>query len=104
MQSEAVDGLDFLPYGNINTAKTLRSRTAEFLEHTKKVYQFTCVSIGLNESPIAQSFSNAADGIYLLVDLNQTSHNEAKVVADKFKQNDQPLIGCIALDHTQEAQ
>ena len=95
--------LDFLPYGNVKTAKILRSRTAEFLEHAKEIYQFICVSVGLNECPIAKSFCNAADGIYLLIDLNQTTHTEAKVVADKFKLNNQPLVGCIALGGTQES-
>lgn len=102
LQAGATSGLDFLPYGNVNTAKTLRSRTAEFLEGTKEVYQFICVSVGLNESPIAKSFCNAADGIYLLIDLNQISHTEAKAAADKFKLNNQPLVGCIALDAEQE--
>ena len=103
VQAGPASGLDVLPYGNMNTAKVLRSRTAGFLEHTKEVYQFICVSVGLNESPIAKSFCNATDGIYLLIDLNQTSHTEAKTVADKFKLNNQPLIGCIALDGTQES-
>ena len=103
VQMDLTNELDFLPYGNVKTAKILRSRTAEFLEHTKEIYQFICVSVGLNESPIAKSFCNAADGIYLLIDLNQTTHTEAKVVADKFKLNNQPLVGCIALGGTQES-
>ena len=103
VQPGATSGLDFLPYGTANTAKTLRHRTAEFLKQTKEVYQFICVSVGLNESAIAKSISDAADGIYLLVDLNRTSHLEAKAAADKFKVNNQPLIGCIALDATQES-
>ena len=103
VETELASGLDFLPYGNVNTAKILRSRTAEFLQHTKEFYQFVCVSVGLNQSPIGKSFCNAADGIYLLIDLNQTSHVEAKAVADKFKINNQPLIGCIALDGKKES-
>ena len=103
VHTEPTSELDFLPFGNANTAKILRSRTAQFLQQTKTVYQFICVSVGLNESPIAKSFCNAADGIYLVADLTQTSHAEAKAVVDKFKLNNQPLIGCIALDGTQES-
>ena len=103
VHTEPASELDFLPFGNVNTAKTLRSRTAQFLQQTAAVYQFICVSAGLNESPIAKSFCNAADGIYLVADLTQTSHAEAKAVVDKFKLNNQPLIGCIALDGTQES-
>ena len=102
VHTEPASELDFLPFGNVNTAKILRSRTARFLQQTTTVYQFVCVSAGLNGSPIAKSFCNAADGIYLVTDLTQTSHAEAKAVVDKFKLNNQPLIGCIALDGTQE--
>ena len=98
LQTGPVDGLDFLPYGNVNTAKTLRSRTFEFLDSAKQVYQYICVSAGLNDGPISKSFCSAADGIYLLVDLNQVSHAHAKFAADRLQLNNQPLVGCIALE------
>ena len=103
LQESPTAGLDFLPFGNVNTAKTRRSQTANFVNITKQVYQFVCVSVGLNQSPIAKSFCNAADGIYLLIDLNQVNHTEAKAAADHFKLNHQPLVGCIALDPEQES-
>ena len=102
VQSGHVTGLDFLPYGNVNTAKTLRSKTQSFLADVKSDYQFICVSAGLNNSPIAKSFCLAADGIYLLVDLVQLTHVDAKAAADQFILNNLPLVGCIALDAEQE--
>ena len=98
LQSGYTDGLDFLPYGNINTAKTLRSNTQKFLVDAKLSYQFICVSAGLNEKPLSKSFCNAADGIYLLVDLVQLTHLEAKAAADQLMSKNLPLVGCIALD------
>ena len=102
IQSAHVNGLDCLPYGNVNTAKTLRSRTQEFLTDTKSDYQFVCVSVGRNDSPISKSFCNAADGIYLLVDLVHLTHLEAKAAADQILSNNLPLVGCIALDAEQD--
>ena len=104
LQSAQVDGLDCLPYGNVSTAKTLRSRTQAFLTDAKMDYQFICVSVGRNESPLSKSFCNAADGIYLLVDLVHLTHLEAKAAADRILQNNLPLVGCIALDAEQDQQ
>ena len=98
LQAGHTDGLDFLPYGNINTAKTLRSNTQKFLVDTKLSYQFICVSAGLNDKPLSKTFCNAADGIYLLVDLVQLTHLEAKAAADQLMSKNLPLVGCIALD------
>lgn len=102
LQAGSVSGLDFLPYGNVSTSKTMRSQTSNFLENAKPYYQFICVSTGRNDTPLSQSFTNAADGIYLLLDLTQVSQTEAKVAADKLKLNNQTLVGCIVLDTEQE--
>ena len=98
IQTAAVTGLDCLPYGTVNTAKTLRSRTSDFLADAKTDYQFICVSAGLNDNPFSKSFCLAADGIYLLVDLVHLTHLEAKAAADQILLNNLPLVGCIALD------
>ena len=98
LQAGPTEGLDFLPYGTVNTTKMVRSRAADFLEHAREDYQFICVSVGLNEGTISKSFCSAADGIYLVLDLNQVNHAEAKAAADKLQAKKQPLIGCIALD------
>lgn len=103
LQAGPTEGLDFLPYGTVNTTKMVRSRAADFLEHAREDYQFICVSVGLNESTISKSFCSAADGIYLVLDLNQVNHAEAKAAADKLQAKKQPLIGCIALDAEQES-
>ena len=102
LQAGPTEGLDFLPYGTVNTTKMVRSRAADFLEHAKEDYQFICVSVGLNEGTISKSFCSAADGIYLVIDLNQVNHAGAKTAADKLQAKKQPLIGCIALDAEQE--
>ena len=102
LQYAHATGLDFLPYGNISTAKTLRSRTLDFLTEAKTDYQFICVSAGLNDCPISKSFCNAADGIYLLVDLAHQTHLDAKASADQILLNNLPLVGCIALDAEQD--
>jgi len=102
LQSGSVAGLDFLPYGTVKTAKTLRSNTLNFLTDAKPEYQFICVSVGLSHSPISKSFCNAADGIYMVVDLVQQTHLEAKAAADQFLLNNLPLVGCIALDAQQD--
>ena len=104
IQSGQTNDLDFLPYGNINTAKTLRSRTQNFLADAKLEYQFVCVSAGLNNKPLSNSFCNAADGIYLLVDLVQLTHLEAKAATDRLLLKNLPLVGCIALDAEQDQQ
>ena len=103
LQAGTTEGLDFLPYGTVNTTKMVRSRAADFLEHAREDYQFICVSVGLNEGTISKSFCSAADGIYLVLDLNQVNHAEAKAAADKLQAKKQPLIGCIALDAEQES-
>ena len=103
LQLGPTEGLDFLPYGTVNTTKMVRSRATDFLEHARKDYQFICVSVGLNEGTISKSFCNAADGIYLVLDSNQVNHAEAKAAADKLQAKKQPLIGCIALDAEQES-
>lgn len=103
LQAGPTEGLDFLPYGTVNTTKMVRSRAADFLEHAREDYQFICVSVGLNEGTISKSFCSAADGIYLVLDLNQVNHAEAKAAADKLQAKKQPLIGCIALDAEQES-
>ena len=102
LQTGQVTGLDFLPYGSVSTAKTLRSSTQNFLTDAKTEYQFICASVGRNDSPLAKSFCTAADGIYLLVDLVQLTHLEAKTAADQFLLNNLPLVGCIALDAEQD--
>lgn len=102
LQAGHAAGLDVLPYGNVKTAKTLRSNTLKFLSDAKLDYQFICVSAGRSDCPISKSFCNAADGIYLVVDLVQISHLEAKAAADQFLLNNQPLVGCIALDAEQD--
>ena len=103
LQLGPTEGLDFLPYGTAKTTKMVRSRAADFLENTKEDYQFICVSVGLNEDAISKSFCRAADGIYLIIDLNQVSHAEAKFAAEKLQAKKQPLVGCIALDAEQES-
>ena len=104
LQTTHVTDLNCLPYGNVNTAKTLRSRTQDFLTDVKSEYQFICVSAGLNDKPLSKSFCNAADGIYLLVDLVNLTHLEAKAAADQFLLKQLPLVGCIALDAEQAQQ
>ena len=104
LQSADITGLDCLPYGNVSTAKTMRSRTQNFVADAKTDYQFICVSTGSNDTPISKSFCDAADGIYLLVDLVHLTHLEAKAAADKFILKKLPLVGCIALDAEQEQQ
>ena len=104
LQAGPTDGIDVLPFGNVNTAKTLRSKTQNFLADAKPEYQFICVSAGLNDRPISKSFSNVADGIYLIVDLVNLSHPEAKAAADQILLKNLPLVGCIALDAEQDQQ
>jgi len=103
LQPGPIEGIDFLPYGTVNTTKMIRSRTSDVLESTKGDYQYVCVSVGLNKSTISKSFCNAADGIYLVIDLNQINHTEAKFVADNLQLKKYPLVGCIALDAEQDS-
>ncbi|MDG2015036.1 MAG: hypothetical protein P8J33_16140, partial [Pirellulaceae bacterium] len=65
-------------------------------QNLKSHFDYTIVSGGIAGDPLSDAWSREADGIYLIVDMDESDRAAAVATVDYFRQLGARIVGCIA--------
>lgn len=98
VQSTSATGLEFLPFGKMPIESTFTDQYRGLLQEFKQYFQFVCVSAGSADSKAVAEWGQVADGGYLIVNLQCADQGKVKQAADRLKDQNLQVLGCIATD------
>ncbi len=91
--------LDFMPAGNCPHKRWIpKEQLREALAESKSCYQFICVSVGDAHDAAASTWSELADGAFLLVSATHSSDSVAESAVTQLRSDGARLVGCIVAD------
>ena len=97
--------LDFMPAGNCPHKRWIpKENLREAIAEIKRDYQFVCISVGDAHDSASSTWSEIADGAFLLVSAIHSSDSIAESAANQLRGEGARLIGCIVADVEADAQ
>jgi MinD-like ATPase involved in chromosome partitioning or flagellar assembly len=91
--------LDFMPAGNCPHKRWIpKESLREAVAEIKREYQFVCISVGDAHDSASSTWSEIADGTFLLVSAVHSSDAIAESAAAQLRSEGARLIGCIVAD------
>ena len=91
--------LDFMPAGNCPHKRWVpKKQLREAIAEIKVDYQFVCVSVGDAHEDASSTWSEIADGAFLLVSASHSSDAIAESAVAQLRSESARLIGCIVAD------
>jgi len=90
--------LKFIPAGVFEIGDDYSDLTAanEVNQRLKSRFDFTIVSGGVAGDPLSDAWSRIADGIYLIVDMDESDRAATVATVDYFRKLGARIVGCIA--------
>ena len=91
--------LDFMPVGTCPHKRWIpKEQLREAVAEMKSSYQFVCVSVGDAHETGASTWSEIADGAFLLVSATNSSEAIAESAVMELRSQGARMVGCIATD------
>lgn len=90
--------LKFIPAGVFEISEDYSDLTAtnEVNQKLKSRFDYTIVSGGIAGDPLSDAWSRVADGIYLIVDMDESDRAATVATVDYFRKLGARIVGCIA--------
>ena len=90
--------LKFIPAGTSDISDDYAdlAATNEVNQSLKSRFDYTVVSGGIAGDPLTDAWSRVADGIYLIVDMDESDRAATVATVDYFRKLGARIVGCIA--------
>ena len=82
--------------GDVTGQATEKALAAEIHQRLKQDFDYTIVSGGIAGDALADSWSSMADGVYLIVDMDESDRAATISTVEHFRRIGARIVGCIA--------